>query len=97
MTWIDSYVAAGLAPRDILKAMTTNAARLLGVERDRGAISPGMYADIIATRGNPLEDINALKQVSFVMKYGAVVKEEKKRSEERRVGKECRSRWSPYH
>lgn len=78
MTWIDSYVVAGLAPRDILKAMTTNAARLLGVEATRGAIRPGMFADIIATRGNPLEDINALKQVTFVMKYGAVVREEKK-------------------
>jgi imidazolonepropionase-like amidohydrolase len=78
ITWLDSYVAAGLQPRDILKAMTTNAARLLGVEATRGAIRPGMYADIIATQGDPLEDVNALKQVSFVMKYGAVVKDEKK-------------------
>lgn len=78
MTWIDSYVVAGLAPRDILKAMTTNAARLLGVEKERGGIAPGMYADIIATPSNPLENIDALKQVSFVMKYGAVVKDEKK-------------------
>ncbi|HVF44488.1 MAG TPA: amidohydrolase family protein [Pyrinomonadaceae bacterium] len=78
MTWVDSYVAAGLAPRDILKAMTANAARLLGVERERGAIAPGMYADIIATPASPLENIDALKQVSFVMKYGAVVKEERK-------------------
>jgi imidazolonepropionase-like amidohydrolase len=37
-----------------------------------------MYADIIATQGDPLEDINTLKQVSFVMKYGAVVKDEKR-------------------
>jgi imidazolonepropionase-like amidohydrolase len=78
ITWIDSYVAAGLAPRDILKAMTTNAARLLGVEATHGAIRPGMYADIIATNADPLEDINTLKQVSFVMKYGAVIKDEKK-------------------
>ena len=76
--WVDTYVAAGLTPPEILKAMTTNAARLLGVEATRGAIRPGMYADIIATHGNPLEDINALKQVAFVMKYGAVVKDEKK-------------------
>ncbi len=76
--WIDSYVAAGLTPAAILKAMTTNAARLLGVEESRGAIRPGMYADIIATPANPLENIDALKQVSFVMKYGAVVKDEKR-------------------
>ncbi len=78
ITWIDSYVAAGLAPRDILKVMTTNAAKLLGVDATQGSIRPGMNADIIATQGNPLEDINALKQVSFVMKYGAVVKDEKR-------------------
>jgi imidazolonepropionase-like amidohydrolase len=53
-------------------------ARLLGVEATQGAIRPGMYADIIATQGDPLEDVGALKQVSFVMKYGAIVKEEKK-------------------
>ena len=78
ITWIDSYVVAGLTPPEILKAMTTNAARLLGVETTRGSIRPGMFADIIATQGNPLEDINALKQVTFVMKYGAVIKDEKK-------------------
>jgi imidazolonepropionase-like amidohydrolase len=58
--------------------MTTNAARLLGVEATHGAIRPGMYADIIATEGDPLEDVGALKQVSFVMKYGAIVKDEKR-------------------
>jgi imidazolonepropionase-like amidohydrolase len=41
ITWIDSYVAAGLPPAAIVRAMTTNAARLLGVERERGAIRPG--------------------------------------------------------
>jgi imidazolonepropionase-like amidohydrolase len=42
------------------------------------AIRPGMYADIIATQGDPLEDVGALKQVSFVMRYGAIVKDEKR-------------------
>jgi imidazolonepropionase-like amidohydrolase len=58
--------------------MTTNAARLLGVEATRGAIRPGMYADIIATQGDPLEDVNALKRVDFVMKDGALIKDERK-------------------
>jgi imidazolonepropionase-like amidohydrolase len=75
MQWIDSYVAAGLTPRDILRAMTATAARALGVEKERGAIRPGMFADLIATRTNPLEGLNALKQVTFVMKNGRVVKE----------------------
>jgi imidazolonepropionase-like amidohydrolase len=78
ITWLDSYVAAGLPPQAILKAMTTNAARLLGVEATQGSIRPGMYADIIATPADPLEDVGALKQVSFVMKYGAIVKDEKR-------------------
>jgi len=54
--------------------MTTNAARLLGVEKERGAIRPGMAADIIATTGNPLEHIDALKRVVFVMTDGEVIR-----------------------
>jgi len=74
MQWIDSYSAAGLPPKAILRAMTTNAARLLGVEKERGAIRPGMAADIIATTGNPLEHIDALKRVVFVMTDGEVIR-----------------------
>ena len=55
--------------------MTATAARALGVEKERGAIRPQMAADIIATAGNPLEDISALKRVNFVMKDGRVVRE----------------------
>jgi imidazolonepropionase-like amidohydrolase len=76
LTWLDSYVAAGLPPADILKAMTTTPARLLGVEAARGSIRAGLAADIIATPGNPLDDIGALKRVSFVMKNGAVIRNE---------------------
>jgi imidazolonepropionase-like amidohydrolase len=77
ITWLESYVAAGMPPREILKAMTTNAARLLGVEAARGSIRPGLFADIIATPANPLENIDALRHITFVMKNGAVVKNEK--------------------
>lgn len=77
-TWtisqIDSFVEAGIPPRAILLALTTNAAQLLGVEKGRGAIKPGLFADIIATPENPLDNINTLKQVSFVMKNGKVFK-----------------------
>jgi len=40
-----------------------------------GAIEPGKYADLIAVEGDPLSDITFLKQVKFVMKGGAVVKD----------------------
>lgn len=77
-TWtisqIDSFVEAAIPPRAILLALTTNAAQLLGVEKNRGAIKPGLFADIIATPENPLDNINTLKQVNFVMKNGKVFK-----------------------
>jgi imidazolonepropionase-like amidohydrolase len=74
MSLVDVFVAAGIPPKDILRALIPNAARLLGVERARGAISAGQFADIIATPENPLENISTLKQVSFVMKNGKVFK-----------------------
>ncbi len=75
ITWIDSYLDAGLSPQALLQAMTINAARLLGVEKERGTIAPGMAADIVAVRGDPLSDPRVLKQVHFVMKNGKVVKQ----------------------
>ena len=74
---IDNWVEAGIPPLVILQALTTNAARLLGVEKQRGALRVGMKADIVATAANPLENINTLKAVSFVMKNGSVFKENK--------------------
>jgi imidazolonepropionase-like amidohydrolase len=77
-TWsislVDIFVTAGIPPKDILRAFIPNAARLLGVERQRGAISAGQFADIIATPDNPLDNISTLKQVNFVMKNGKVFK-----------------------
>jgi imidazolonepropionase-like amidohydrolase len=71
---IDNWVEAGIPARVILQALTTNAARLLGVEKERGALRVGMKADIIAANANPIDDINTLKAVSFVMKNGQVIK-----------------------
>lgn len=74
---IDDWVEAGIPARVILQALTTNAARLLGVEKDRGALRAGMKADIIATGANPLDQIGTLKSVTFVMKNGKVFKQSK--------------------
>lgn len=71
---IDPWVEAGIPAKDILKAMTINAAVLLGVEKEQGNLRTGLAADIIAMPDNPLDDINALKKVSFVMKNGQVIK-----------------------
>ena len=74
--YVDSWVEAGVPAKDTLQAMTINAARLLGVDRERGAIRPGLAADIIATPENPLDNIQAVRKVSFVMKDGSVFKSE---------------------
>jgi len=69
-TWKD----AGIPAADTLKAMTTTGFACTQVERERGAIRPGLFADLIAVRGNPLEDIDTLRDVRFVMKDGLVFK-----------------------
>ena len=74
--YVDSWAEAGVPAKDTLRAMTINSARLLGVDRERGAIQPGLAADIIATPENPLDDIQAVRKVSFVMKNGSVFKNE---------------------
>ena len=75
ISFIDSWVDAGVPAGDILRAMTVNGARLLGVDKERGFLQPGLAADIIATAENPEENIQTLKKVSFVMKDGAIIKQ----------------------
>jgi imidazolonepropionase-like amidohydrolase len=66
-------VKHGMTPATAIVAATTNAAELLGVAKDVGALRPGMAADLIAVPGDPLKDITVLKTVQFVMKGGRVV------------------------
>ncbi len=68
-----AYVEAGMSPLEALRSATTAAADLLGVD-DRGVIARGKLADLVAVRGNPLEDISAMEQVAFVMKGGTIYK-----------------------
>ena len=77
LDFLESYVRVGMRPGEILRMMTLNAARLVGVEAERGAIRPGMAADIIAAPADPLEDVTALKRVNFVMKGGKVFRRAK--------------------
>ena len=72
MEYIDSFREAGISASNILRAMTTHAAALLGVEKERGAIRPGMAADLVATPVNPLREIDGLKRIGFVMKDGQI-------------------------
>lgn len=64
----------GATPMDAITIGTMHAATLLGVEKDFGSVTVGKVADLVAVRGNPLQDIALLARVGFVMKGGAVVK-----------------------
>ncbi len=67
-------VRFGMTPAQAIISATSLSAELLGWEDRVGAIEPGMYADIIAVDGNPLDDISELEDVDFVMKGGVVYK-----------------------
>jgi imidazolonepropionase-like amidohydrolase len=70
-------VKFGMPPAEAVKAATVNAADLLGLSSEIGTIEPGKSADIIAVTGDPLTDVTVLKNVSFVMARGDVVKNER--------------------
>jgi imidazolonepropionase-like amidohydrolase len=70
------YVAAGMTSLDALRAATVNPARMLGVDKEVGALSVGYYADIIACDSNPAQDIAALRTIGFVMKGGQIIRHE---------------------
>jgi len=68
------FVKAGMTPEQALRTATTNAAELLGKEKELGAVAPGYFADLVAVEGDPLADINAaINNVRWVMKAGAVL------------------------
>jgi imidazolonepropionase-like amidohydrolase len=72
--FIETWKAASIPARAILRAMTTNGYKVAETEATRGPIKPGMFADLIAVTGNPLDTIDALRNVRFVMKNGMVFK-----------------------
>jgi imidazolonepropionase-like amidohydrolase len=75
LTMLGAYADSGMAPIDIIRAATVNAAELLGLQNRIGAIEAPKLADIIAVEGDPLKDIGELLNVKFVMKGGKVIKQ----------------------
>jgi imidazolonepropionase-like amidohydrolase len=69
----------GMTPMQAIQAATVNAADLLGMTGKVGAVAPGYYADLVAVSGDPINDVAQLEHVSFVMKGGAVDKNDTKR------------------
>jgi imidazolonepropionase-like amidohydrolase len=68
------YVKLGMTPLQAIQTSTVNAADLLGWSDKVGSVEPGKWADLIAVDGDPTQDVTTLQQVKFVMKGGAVVK-----------------------
>jgi imidazolonepropionase-like amidohydrolase len=67
---------AGLPALDVIRAITSNAAEMLGWQDRIGAIEAGKFADLVAVAGDPLSDITELERIRFVMKEGRVIKNE---------------------
>src|SRR5712692_6337336 len=68
------FVKAGMTPEQALRTATTNAAELLGKQKELGAVAPGYFGDLVAVEGDPLTDVNVvLNKVKWVMKGGAVM------------------------
>jgi imidazolonepropionase-like amidohydrolase len=73
------FVKAGMTPEQALRTATTNAAELLGQEKELGAVASGYFAHLVAVEGDPLADITVvLNNLKWVMKDGAVVADKTK-------------------
>jgi len=70
---IELLSECGLTNADALRAATSAAARVLGLEREIGAISPGFAADLVALPRDPLADATALREPVLVVKAGRVI------------------------
>ncbi|MBM4223913.1 MAG: amidohydrolase family protein [Gammaproteobacteria bacterium] len=70
-------VRYGMTPMQAMQAATVNGADAIGLAEQIGTLKTGAYADLIATSDDPLNDIRALERVGFVMKGGAVVRDDR--------------------
>ncbi len=69
-----SYRKGGMPAIEVIRTATTNAAELLGLQKQTGSIEAGQFADIIGVAGDPIADISELRKVKFVMKAGQVIR-----------------------
>lgn len=70
-------VGLGMPPMDAIRSATSVAAEFIGWSADVGAIERGRFGDLIAVRGNPLEDISRLEDVAVVIKGGLLFKHQR--------------------
>ena len=67
-------VEHGMLPMEAIKSATSVASHYIGWEKSVGAITPGLFGDIIAVKGNPLDNIALLNNIDVVIKGGKIFK-----------------------
>lgn len=70
-----ALVESGMTPIQVISAATKTNAEILGLSRNLGTLAPGMIADVLVVRGNPLADVEVLARVDYVVKGGVTVRE----------------------
>jgi imidazolonepropionase-like amidohydrolase len=71
---LELLVDYGMTPIQTLRAATSVDARLLHLDDQLGSVKSGLYADLVAVRGDPSRNIHAVRDVAYVMKGGVVVR-----------------------
>jgi imidazolonepropionase-like amidohydrolase len=72
---MEAMQRAGMPAAEVMIAATSGNARIFRLS-DRGAIRPGLLADLVAVEGDPTRDVNAVRNIRFVIKGGHIVKGE---------------------
>jgi imidazolonepropionase-like amidohydrolase len=70
----------GMSSLELLRALTTSAAEMLGWQARVGAVEAGKFADLIAVAGDPVADVTELERIRFVMKDGRVIRNDIQRN-----------------
>ena len=68
-------VKYGQTPMEAIRSATISAADLIGRGNEAGSLEPGKWGDLIAVKGDPLQDVKLLENVAFVMQGGKVYKD----------------------
>jgi imidazolonepropionase-like amidohydrolase len=69
---LELYAKAGIAPAEVLRMATLTPALVMGVDKDRGVIAAGKYADMVLIDGDPSKNISDIRKVATVLKGGRV-------------------------